>query len=91
MRNIALYSVYPNPKHLFGIGILIWAAKNLRFSHRVFVFHVPTLYYRHLQNFSPSGITEYHQVAAQKSLLLINIQGKKTLNSEISSLLSLMI
>jgi hypothetical protein len=28
---------YSTPKHLFGSGILIWAAKNLRFSLRVSV------------------------------------------------------
>ena len=29
--------LYPHPKYLFGIGIWIWAAKNLGFSHRVSV------------------------------------------------------
>ena len=29
--------LYPNPKYIFGIGIWIWAAKNLKFSLRVSV------------------------------------------------------
>ena len=29
--------LYPHPKYLFGILILIWAAKDLGFSHRVSV------------------------------------------------------
>ena len=29
--------LHPTPKYLFGNGIWIWAAKNLRFSLRVFV------------------------------------------------------
>ena len=30
---------FTNPTYLFGIGICIWAAKNLGFSHRVYVVH----------------------------------------------------
>ena len=35
--------LYPHPKNLFGIGILIWAAKNQGFSLRVSV--VRDVYY----------------------------------------------